>query len=231
MIRVFIGTQKMHEKAEKALVYSIQKNTNEEVKIQLLRNLISWQTPPTGFSSHRYMIPQLCNYEGYAIHLDVDMLVLGDIKELWDYKTPGRWCVTSKRGGQGVRDEVSVIDCSAFRDLPKEGELKTSGGKTAAKQIIGKRYLANIPIAWNAMMMSPCNKGYCACPELGCAKRPEPQAENKRGPATDETKLIHYTNLRTQPWHPNPKQKYLEFPCKQTEDLFWEYLEEANKNV
>ena len=52
----------------------------------------------------------------------------------------------------------------------------------------------------------------------------DPEAE----PVTDEIKLIHYTNLRTQPWHPNSKQKYEPFPCRVTEELFWQYYEEAN---
>jgi lipopolysaccharide biosynthesis glycosyltransferase len=227
MIRVFIGTHIMHEKAEKVLIHSIRKHTNEEVDIQLLRDHIPWQTPPTGFSSHRYMIPQLCNYQGYAIHLDVDMLVLADIKELWDYQTPGRWCVTDKRGKQGVRDEVSVIDCSAFRDIPDENTLKTSNGKTVAKRIVGNRYLSNIPATWNATLMSPCSKGYCGCPELNCTMGSIPTAL----PCNDDVKLIHYTNLRTQPWHPDSNQDYVPFPCKTTENLFWQYLEEAESGV
>lgn len=227
MIRVFIGTEAMHHKAEKALEWSIRKNTTHEVEITFLRNLIPWQTPPTGFSSHRYMIPKLCNYQGYAIHLDVDMLVLADIKELWEYKTPGKWCVTTCHGNQGVRDEVSVIDCSAFKDLPDEATLKTSSGKTIAKNKIGDRYLKNIPHTWNAYMLSPCSKGYCGCPELGCSMGTRPD----RKPCTDEVKLLHYTNLATQPWHPNPNQDYVPYPCKSTESLFWQYYEEAQREL
>lgn len=223
MIRVFIGTEAMHEKAEKALEWSIRKNTTHEVEITFLRNLIPWQTPPTGFSSHRYMIPKLCNYEGYAIHLDVDMIVLADIKELWDYRTPGKWCITQTKGKQGKRDEVSVIDCSAFKDLPDEKVLKTVPGKTVAKNKVGNRYLANIPKTWNAKIEAPCAKGYCADRSLGCAMPIRPNVT----PSTDSAKLIHYTNLAAQPWHPNPKQDYIPFPCKATENIFWQYYEEA----
>lgn len=227
MIRVFIGTEAMHEKAEKALEWSIRKNTTHEVEITLLRNLIPWKTPPTGFSSHRYMIPELCNYQGYAIHLDVDMLVLSDIKELWDYQTPGKWCVTQTQGKQGVRDEVSVIDCSAFRDLPDEAQLKTTSGKTVAKRLIGNRYLKNIPGEWNAHVLAPCSKGYCGQPGGDCTIVTKPGKE----PSTKEVKLLHYTNLATQPWHPNPNQDYMPFPCKPTEQLFWDYYEEALREL
>jgi lipopolysaccharide biosynthesis glycosyltransferase len=227
MIKIFIGSHIMHEKAEKALEWSIRKNTSSDVDITFTRNVIPWQTPPTGFSSHRYMIPKLCNFEGFAIHLDVDMLVLADIQELWDYQTPGKWCVTGNTGKQGIRDEVSVIDCSAFRDLPKESALKTAHGKTNAKRIVGNRYLKNIPNTWNAKLEAPCSKGYCADKSLGCAMPDNPSAT----PSTEYAKLIHYTNLATQPWHPNPNQDYMPFFCKGTENIFWEHYEEALREL
>jgi lipopolysaccharide biosynthesis glycosyltransferase len=32
----------------------------------------------------RFLVPYLCDYEGWAIFMDCDMLVVGDIAELWD---------------------------------------------------------------------------------------------------------------------------------------------------
>lgn len=227
MIKVFVGTHPMHEKAEKVVEWSIRKNTSAEVEIIFTRNVISWQTPPTGFSSHRYLIPKLCNFEGYAIHLDVDMLVLGDIQDLWNYQTAGKWCVTSTPGKQGVRDEVSVIDCSAFRDLPDEGVLKTAHGKTTAKNKVGNRYLNNIPNSWNAKIQAPCAKRYCGNESLGCTIKTAPNGQ----PSTEYANLIHYTNLASQPWHPDPRQDYVPFGCKGTENIFWEYYEEALREL
>ena len=201
MIRVFVGTHEMHKDAEKALEYSIQKNTSDSVNVTFIRP--GWETLPTGFSSHRYLIPELCNYKGFAIYLDVDMLVLGDLSELWNYQRSGKWCVTMKRGKHNmIRDEVSVIDCSAFKDLPKETKLKTPKGKTLAKHKIGKRYLPIIPDEWNAR-------------------------------STDEypnVKLIHFTNMRAQPWKPDPKVNYKPYH-KESADLFFQYLEEANNEL
>lgn len=198
MIRVFIGTDgDFHGDAEKVVEYSIQKNTNEEVDVQFLRP--GWKNGCTGFTNHRFLIPELCNYEGYAIYLDVDMLVLGDIKELWDYQTPGKWCCTT------MRDDVSVIDCSAFADLPKENQLKTGSlksgkfNKNTIRRQIGNRMLANIPIEWNTI-----------------------------DKVEENTKLIHYSDLSTQPWHPNPAETYKPHHHAEATALFFQYLSEVN---
>ena len=37
----------------------------------------------TGFSLLRWDIPRRCNYEGFAIYLDSDQIVLADIYDLW----------------------------------------------------------------------------------------------------------------------------------------------------
>ena len=190
MIRVFIGTDSdIHQKAEKVIEYSIKKNTKSDVDIQFIRP--GWKSGVTGFTVHRFLIPEMCNYEGFAIYLDVDMLVLGDIAELWEYRTKGKWCTTN------LRDEVSVIDCEAFKNLPKENELKTYN-KNKIKTFINKNHIKNIPDTWN-----------------------------HRGNPVSNTKLIHFTNLRSQPWKPNPKVKYKEYPHKEAERLFFQYLKEA----
>ena len=217
MIRVFVGTDSdIHGKAEKVVEYSCRVNTSQDIDFQFIRP--GWKNSVTGFSSHRYLIPKLCNYEGFAIYLDVDMLVLGDLSELWEYKKKGRWCVTNFNPNK-YRDDVSVIDCSAFKDLPSEEVLKTKHGKNTARKIIGRRYLMNIPKTWNTTMLSPCTKKCCAL----------------RGETPEvippETKLIHYTNLKSQPWHPDPNVKYVPYGCKRTADLFFEYLERANAEL
>jgi len=199
MIKVFVGTDgEFHQKAERVLEYSIRTNTQEEVDLTFMRP--GWKSGVTGFTTHRFLIPELCDYEGYAIYLDVDMIVLGDLKELWEFRKPGKWCTTGPQ-----EDDVSVIDCSAFSDLPKEEELKKFSGrqgrimKQRCKQIIGNRYSATIDPLWNV--------------------------EDKIAPGM---KLIHYTGLATQPWEPNPQQEnYKPHPCQEAVDLFWDYYKRA----
>ena len=204
MIRVFVGTDgDFQQDAEKVLEWSIRKNTKEEVDVTFMRP--GWKTGCTGFSTHRYLIPELCEFQGYAIYFDVDMLVLGDLTELMSYKLPGKWTITKRHEHKtGIkhrwRDEVSVIDCSAFKAiLPTSSELRRENQAVVAATTLRGYYSETIPRTWNAKILTP------------------------------EAKLIHYTNLRTQPWHPDPTIDYTPFPCEKTCALFFEYLKEANK--
>jgi len=189
MIRVFIGTDSsIHGVAEKVIEHSIRKNTDEDVHIEFIRP--GWKSGCTGFTNHRFLIPAMCSYTGFAIYLDVDMLVLGDIAELWAYKTPGKWCTTA------IRDDVAVIDCAAFTDITP-GTCRNKK-KDAIRGQIGGRRLVNIQHQWNTIDM-----------------------------LTLGTKLVHYSDLDRQPWHPIPGHPYKQHPDADAVALFWEYFEQA----
>lgn len=204
MIRVFVGTDSdVHGDAEKVLEYSIRKNTTEEIELTFMNP--GWKSVPTGFTTHRYLIPQLCNWEGYAIYLDVDMLVLGDLAELMSYKQEGKWAIcessllTTTCNITRYRDEVAVIDCS-LNVLPTEEQLKLKEGQVLARRALRDHYVTTVPPTWDTDTLSP------------------------------EAKLIHYTNLRTQPWQPNPMVDYMPYHCEKTCDLFFEYLDAAESD-
>jgi len=187
--RVFIGTnQKLHAKAELVIEHSIHKNASRPVEINFIRPC--WQSGCTTFTNHRYHVPELTDYSGFAIYMDVDMLVLGDVYELWEYQQKGKWVTTP------MRDDVSVIDCRAFEDLTDE--IVRTKHKSEIQKQIGSRYEVGIPIAWNTI-----------------------------DTIDQDTKLIHYSDLSTQPWRPNPKETYYQHPNKEICDLFFEYLKEV----
>lgn len=57
----------------------------------------------TDFSFSRFIVPQLCGYEGWAIFMDCDMLVLDDIAKLW-----------------ALRDDDYAVMCVKHNHVPKE---------------------------------------------------------------------------------------------------------------
>ena len=119
MIRIFVGTAPNGEDAESQAVleHTIRNHASEPVQIEWMRlqhegfwsgwNTTRWPTP---FSAFRWGIPARCGFEGRAIYMDSDIIVLGDIAELWrqDF-APGK-AVLAKHGGRLC---VSLWDCEA----------------------------------------------------------------------------------------------------------------------
>lgn len=94
MLKIFIGTDPRQPIAFTALAQSIYVNSSEPVQITpiVLSTLPMKRVGLTEFTYSRYMVPYLCNYEGIALFLDADMIVEGDIAELFkqiDADSPG----------------------------------------------------------------------------------------------------------------------------------------------
>lgn len=97
MIPVYIGISKRFDAVKGLTEYSIRKNTSADVDIIHLYPDI--EEGCTGFSNVRFKIRK-------GIYLDCDMIVLGDIADLWAYREHGKF-VCMKDGSL----EVAVIDC------------------------------------------------------------------------------------------------------------------------
>lgn len=118
MIKIYVGTSPHGLDAESQMVldYSIRKHTTSEVEITWMKTNSdpnskffgwinkNWGTP---FSGYRWAIPELCDFKGKAIYMDSDVLVLSDLKLLWDQdfeqnkaiiakgiSDPNRYCVS-----------------------------------------------------------------------------------------------------------------------------------------
>jgi hypothetical protein len=85
-MRIFIGMDKRQPVAYNVLRYSIERRASKPVTIMPL--IYEWMPVKrrglTEFSYTRYLVPYLCNYEGEALFMDADMLVLDDIHKLAD---------------------------------------------------------------------------------------------------------------------------------------------------
>lgn len=91
MIRVFIGFDKRETVAYHVLSQSILSKASRPIFISpiILEHLKDTFTRPrdplqsTDFSFSRFLVPYLCNYEGWSLFLDSDMLACEDIANLW----------------------------------------------------------------------------------------------------------------------------------------------------
>ena len=94
MIRVFIGYDERMPLLHSVLSYSILSRSSQPVSItpislKNIRSVFSREIDPnqsTQFSFSRFLVPYLCNYEGWAIFMDNDAICLDDINRLWELR-------------------------------------------------------------------------------------------------------------------------------------------------
>lgn len=146
-IRIFVGCDPNDCDLEQMMVleYSIKKHASMPVDIEWMRlskdpgslwysdpehhkgwRTETWATPFSGF---RWAVPAACNYQGRAIYMDADMLVLCDMAELWRMPfEPGK--VLSGKGRKtSWRFCVSVWDNAAAKaHLPQIDDLRNDPG-------------------------------------------------------------------------------------------------------
>lgn len=157
----------------------------------------------TDFSCFRFAIPELMGFTGRAVYMDVDMLVLGDVAELLDVATPKPWVCCHP-----AMTDVSVIDCAGFRNRPfwkSLSQMKAAGLKTffycQTLEVHGM-VSATLPWDWN-------------CRDRADQWKPS-------------TKLLHYTAVPWQPWHPYPTVRYQPHPLTSWVQRWFAEKEEAD---
>jgi lipopolysaccharide biosynthesis glycosyltransferase len=119
LIRVFIGFDEREAAAFSVLGSSIHRRASEPVSIapialSQLEGVYRRARDPlqsTAFSFSRFLTPWLCDYRGWAVFMDCDMLVLEDIAELWK-----------------LRDDRYAVQVVKHHHVPKE-ETKFLGAK------------------------------------------------------------------------------------------------------
>jgi hypothetical protein len=199
---VFIGSGEASVIERKTLIYSIRKHTAEPVEIIVFNgthnSLERDGAPPelapmplkakyqniTEFSNYRFLIPQLCGHQGKAIWLDSDMVCLRSVTELFETPLNGHDFLAKaeidNRGRRRWGLSVALYDCSSCHfDLERyTDEIAQGLYSYNDMQQMREEFLRHHPMKigeldpnWN------CYDSYSA-----------------------DTKLIHYTNLHTQPW-------------------------------
>ncbi len=187
-IKVYIASTEAQMLATKVLEYSIRARTKSQVEVVALHTLgIDYADPEcienrqrTPFSFQRFLIPEICDFQGKAIYLDSDMQVFDDIKKLWTLPMGDKslLAVKSKKGeGRKPHFSVMLIDCyrnkwsiNSIVNSLNNGDFSYS--ELMDGMVVSDSISAEIPSIWNSLELYEKNK----------------------------TKLIHYTDMKTQPW-------------------------------
>ena len=173
-IPVYIASAEKFACCEPAIVNSIESNTTSQIDVKVIRPEYIEMKPTgcTGFTNVRFAVPELLRRDGYeyGVYLDVDMIVLGDIAELYEYHWPGKYACM-----QDGSTEVGVVSASV--QMPSIEQL---GNMNKAALMAMLPMAPRIPKLWNV------EDGYY-----------------------EGAKLIHFTDLKRQPWfydnHPCPE--------------------------
>lgn len=199
VVRVFVGADRSQQLAVKVLEHSIHRHTSGPVQVFPMIDLdVKQPADPknwgrTGFSFSRFRIPKLAGYQGKAIYLDADMLVMKDIAALWNIPfndakiviqadLPEQHQATHHKYGaptQRIKQcAVMLLDCGNLDWEVDRIIADLDQGKYTYEDLMYQFCLLqeneirySVPFEWNSLEYFDA-----------------------------ETCLIHYTDMATQPW-------------------------------
>lgn len=219
-IRIYVASEPGNEKAEKALHWSVINTSTAPVDIYWMTDKYensAWQGWKkrrdtrevntgtgwkTNFSCFRWAIPEACKFKGKAIYLDVDQIILKDIKQMWNLPMDDYWVLSINF----KRTDVMLMNCEKFthEKWPSVKRIKNSG----KSQLQHRKRVQKLGTMGPLSRIYNCLDGDGYNPEV--------------------TRLVHYTVMRTQPWHPLPQFiKYEPHPVPEVEQLWHEYYNNA----
>lgn len=217
-IRIFIGSSLRNFVEERVFVYSLTKYSKQPIEINIIDgetgsvtlhtgevrelpfNISNQISGATAFSLARYAIPKWCDYQGKAIYCDSDQIVLTDILELWSYDlsdssasaVPVKSSKSSKHyvdnfleklkncDDQYYLTSVMIIDCSKLKhwDINKiVKDLEEKKFSYTELMFLGSSFrnrftsVKALPSEWNHLDI-----------------------------LLEDSKLLHFTDLTSQPW-------------------------------
>jgi hypothetical protein len=188
VIKIFVGTQVEQMLVVKVLEYSIMKHTKRRVEVIPLCNAEieipmpkkQDNQPRTPFSFQRFLIPQLCNYQGKAIYVDSDMQVFKDINILWGLPMGNNDLLSATLRSDKARTpqySVMLLDCEKLKWDIQDIVSKLDNGTLTYKSLMEKMIVAKNPDA-----------------SISCTWNSLEYFER------DKTGLLHYTDMNKQPW-------------------------------
>ena len=116
MIRVFIGYDDNEIVAYHVLTHSILRHATQPIAITPLAksHMQSFYSrersalESTDFSFTRFLVPFLSGYSGWSLFMDCDMLMTGDVAELWSLRNDA-YAVMCVKHDYEARDEAKFL--------------------------------------------------------------------------------------------------------------------------
>jgi hypothetical protein len=118
-LRVFIGFDDRQPLSLNVLQYSIFRRSSWPVQISplVIEQLPITRRGLTPFTFTRFLVPWLCNYEGWALFMDCDMLVRDDIAKLFAMADDRYAVMVTKNRMRLEWASVMLFNCARCRVL------------------------------------------------------------------------------------------------------------------
>ena len=173
--------------ASKVFEYSVRRHATIPVVFDTMDS-VRWpfpkdpkNQPRTNFSFHRFAIPRLAGYQGRAAYVDADMLVFGDIRELWEIPFNDATVLYAPSSNPKRRKQFSVMlmECGRLRWDVAELIAGMDAGGYDYDQLVNE---------------------LCVEPDAAVQDRIPPEWNSLDLYFPGRTGLLHYTHMETQPW-------------------------------
>jgi lipopolysaccharide biosynthesis glycosyltransferase len=192
MIQIGIGTQANQYIGQKVLEYTIRKHTKEAVDIRYPKQ-IAKHKGGTKFGFVRFQLPELFGFKGRAIYMDADQLVFADVRELVD-SLDSDHAIGIVRNIHGTfagkpvaeRNETSVmvLDCEKLVNWKTDTIFENVVPNSAELQPGQIHYLDFMRLGWvDQALIQPIDNRW-----------------NHYNVIDEQTKLVHFSHVRDQPW-------------------------------
>ena len=188
-IRIFIGAGERQLIPALVLRHSILKHVTMSCEVTPMHTWkhpmpkLKKNWPRTPFSFQRFMIPEACGYKGHAIYMDSDMLVFGDIKEVWQGGM-GTHSVLAMRG-----DDIDKHRAQFSHILLNCEKLEWDIRHIVSQLDSGE--LSYDDLVFNCTISNSVQSGF------------NPHWNSLEEYVEGQTKLLHYTEMHNQPWWAN----------------------------
>lgn len=173
MRKVFIGFDPKEKAAFAVAQYSLMRHASVPVAVTplILRTLPmtrSWDNrQSTEFSFSRFLVPYLCNYQGWALFMDCDMMFRADVEELFSFADDRYAVMVVKHDYEPKTDtkflghvqtkyprknwsSVMLFNCARCTALTKHA-VNTMGGPWL-HQFEWADEIGELPVEWNHLV-------------------------------------------------------------------------------
>ena len=153
-LRVFIGYDERQPIAYHVLSHSIQARSSVPLAITplVLESLPIERRGLTPFTYTRFLVPWLCNYQGWGLFLDLDMLVRNDIAELFSFADPQYAAMVVKNSERFEWASAILFNCAHPANSVLTPEYVNSPEQCAAPHHfswLGESVVGPLPAEWN----------------------------------------------------------------------------------